>query len=234
VTSYRRRLDEALPAVRERVRQAALRGGRSPEDVRLVAVTKGHPFRAVEAAIEAGLSDLGENRLGELEEKAARVEPGSVRWHMIGHLQRRRAPAVRGLASLVHSIDSLRLAERLERAAGAEEACLRSLVQVNVSGEISKTGFAPAELFGALERLLEFDTLRVEGLMTMAPLTRRDTELRHSFRGLRALQEEAIERLPGYCGKELSMGMSNDFELAVEEGSTIVRIGSTLFGERPE
>lgn len=228
-----RRLKEALPAVRERVHEAALRSGRSPEEIRIVAVTKGHPQEAVDAAIDAGLGDLGENRLGELGEKAARVEARAVRWHMIGHLQRRMAPAVRSLASLVHSIDSLRLAERLESTAAPDEPRLLMLAQVNVSGESSKSGFAPGELFEALERIMQFDTLSVEGLMTMAPLTSEREDLRRTFRGLRALREEAIERVPGYRGRELSMGMSNDFELAVEEGSTIVRLGSVLFGEQP-
>lgn len=234
MSKYGRRLSEALPAVWERVHEAALRSGRSPEEIRVVAVTKGHPQAAVEAAIEAGLDDLGENRLGELEEKAARVEAGAVRWHMIGHLQRRKAPAVRALASLVHSIDSLRLAERLERSAAQAEPRLSVLVQVNVSGERSKSGFAPGEVIDALERIMRFDTLSVEGLMTMAPLTNEREDLRRTFAGLRALREEAIERVPGFRGQELSMGMSNDFELAVEEGSTIVRLGSVLFGERPE
>jgi pyridoxal phosphate enzyme (YggS family) len=233
VSTYVRRLKEALPAVRERVHEAALRSGRSPEEIRIVAVTKGHPQEAVDAAIDAGLGDLGENRLGELGEKAARVEARAVRWHMIGHLQRRMAPAVRSLASLVHSIDSLRLAERLESTAAPDEPRLLMLAQVNVSGESSKSGFAPGELFEALERIMQFDTLSVEGLMTMAPLTSEREDLRRTFRGLRALREEAIERVPGYRGRELSMGMSNDFELAVEEGSTIVRLGSVLFGEQP-
>ncbi len=152
---------------------------------------------------------------------------------MIGRLQRRSAPRVRGLVSLVHALDSIQLAERLERTAPPGGKRLRVLVQVNVSGEASKAGFAPAELEGALEQLTELDTLAVEGLMTMAPFTRDERVLRRTFRGLRELHE-AAKRLPRYRGRELSMGMSNDYQLAVEEGSTIVRIGSALFGERPK
>ena len=198
-----------------------------------MAVTKGHPFPAVEAAIEAGLDALGENRVPELEEKARLVHPGRVEWHMIGRLQRRMAPRVRGLASLLHSLDSLRLADRLERASVAGAPALPVLMQVNVSGEATKSGFAPAEVPGALERILGLPSLAVRGLMTMAPLTTDERILRATFRGLRRVQEEACARVPAYRGRELSMGMSNDYEWAVEEGSTMVRVGSAIFGRRP-
>ncbi len=234
MTAYRRLLQNTLPRVKSRVREAAERVGRDPEEVRIVTVTKGHPLEAIEAALEVGLQDLGENRLAELEAKAAKVPPGRARWHMIGRLQRRSAPAVRGIASLVHSLDSLRLAERLERAAPPGSARLPVLVQVNTSGEASKAGFAPRELIPALEQLIGFGTLSIEGLMTMAPFTSEEAVLRNTFRELRELQETVTSRVPGYGGRELSMGMSNDFELAVEEGSTIVRIGSALLGERTE
>ena len=230
---YRRLLEETLPTVRERLQRAAARASRSPDEVRIVTVTKGHPVEAIEAALAMGLRDLGENRLEELKAKVGEVTPGSVDWHMVGHLQRRTAPRVRELASLVHSLDSIRLAERLERTAAGRVLPLRVLLQVNVSGEGSKSGFRPEELFGALERLLGFKTLTLEGLMTMAPFTQDQGVIRRAFSGLRELQKEAAERFPEFGGKELSMGMSNDFELAVEEGSTIVRIGSALLGKRP-
>ncbi len=227
-------LDETLPDVRERLRDAAARAGRRPGEVRVVAITKGHPFAAVEAALEMGLRDLGENRLGELEAKAVQVAPDSVNWHMVGHLQRRAAPRVREFASLVHSLDSLQLAERLERTGSPADEPLGVLVQVNVSGEVKKSGFDLDGFFFSLERLLGCKTLSVEGLMTMAPLTPDERLLRRTFGRLRELHEEALKRFTEYRGRELSMGMSNDFELAVEEGSTMVRIGSALFGERPE
>ena len=231
---YRQLLEEALPEVQERLRRAAERVGRNPDSVRIVLVTKGHPFSAVEAALEMGLHDLGENRLPELEEKARAVAPGSVNWHMIGRLQRRAAPRVREYATLVHSLDSLPLAERLERSAPAGGPVMPCLMQVNVSGESSKSGFSAKEVFEVLERLVEFRTLAIQGFMTMAPLTRDERILRRTFGGLKAVQDEAVRRVPAYHGTELSMGMSNDYELAVEEGSTIVRIGSAIFGERPE
>lgn len=172
---------------------------------------------------------------------------------MIGHLQRRKAPRVRGVAHLVHSVDSLRLAERLDDAErlglaermdvgsgqagqGGQNAALPLpiLLQVNTAGEESKSGFAPGELAEALGAVLRLTTLRVEGLMTMAPLTNDEAVLRATFRGLRELRDEARGRLPTFAGTELSMGMSNDFEIAVEEGSTIVRLGTVLLGELPE
>jgi pyridoxal phosphate enzyme (YggS family) len=229
---YRGRLEAGLPEVREKVAAAAKRVGRSPGEIRIVGVTKGHPLDAVEAALEAGLCDLGENRIDELESKAARVSATRVRWHMVGHVQRRRAPVLHGLAHLVHSLDSMRLAERLETTLPAGMARLRVLVQVNVSGEATKGGFSTDECIPALERLVESSGLDVQGLMTMAPFIDDEAVLRKTFSALRELNEEARERLPAYRGRELSMGMSNDYELAVEEGSTIVRIGTALFGER--
>jgi pyridoxal phosphate enzyme (YggS family) len=151
---------------------------------------------------------------------------------MVGHVQRRRAPALHGLAHLVHSLDSMRLAERLESTRAAGTGRLAVLVQVNVSGEGTKGGFAAGECVGAIERLVGSAGLDVRGLMTMAPFTDDEAVLRRTFSALRELNEQARERLPGYRGRELSMGMTNDFELAVEEGSTIVRIGTALFGER--
>ena len=245
---YEERLRDTLPRVRRRIEVAARRVGRDPEAVRIVTVTKGHGYEAVEAALEAGLRDLGENRLEKLEEKVGRTPDGAARWHMIGHLQRRKAPRVRGVADLVHSVDSVRLAQRLngrgtassDDAGGAvgpaegDAAPLRILLQVNASGEGSKSGFAPEELLDAMGRVLELPTLEVAGLMTMAPWTNDEEVLRRTFRRLRELREEASMSVPGYGGMDLSMGMSNDFEIAVEEGSTIVRLGTVLLGERSE
>lgn len=229
---YRRILNDTLPEVRERIRGAAVRVGRSPDEVRLVAVTKGHPFEAVEAALDAGLLDLGENRVEELESKADSAGSRPVRWHMIGHLQRRQAPRVWGRADLVHSVDSLRLAERLDRSAPEGAQPMKVLLQVNVSGESSKAGVDPGEAESLLVRLAELDRLSVSGLMTMAPFSSDEDVLRRTFRDLARLQERLAGAVPEYQGAELSMGMSNDYEVAVEEGSTIVRVGSALLGER--
>lgn len=251
MTDYRATLEKNLSEVRARVAAAAERAGRAADEVRLIAVTKGHPLAAVEACLSAEIRDVAENRVGELEVKAAALDeriskgrdpggPGAgegdstrPRWHMVGHIQRRKASRVVPLAEWIHSLDSLRLARKLS--AEAEDAGLEKrsvLVQVNTSGEESKYGFTPEGFRDALDELLEQPRLDVAGLMTMAPYTDDEDVLRRTFRGLRALHEEAREH-PGYEGRELSMGMTNDFEIAVEEGSTMIRIGTALFGERP-
>ena len=245
---FRRRIEEALPRVLDRIAAAAERSGRDPAAVRIVAVTKGHPPDAVEAVLGAGLADVGENRVEELEEKAPAFEGRGVRWHMIGHVQSRKAARAARLAGLLHSVDSLRLAGRLSRAAEGAGKRLPVLVQVNASGEAAKGGFLVAGPQGpasagpqgsasteALERIAEIAALpglRPVGLMTMAPFTSDASVLRATFRRTRELLE-ATAGIEGFDARELSMGMSNDYETAVEEGSTMVRLGTTLLGERP-
>ncbi len=229
---YRSRLQESLPRVREKVEAAATRAGRNPAEVTVVAVTKGHPSAAVEAALEAGLTDLAENRMGALEERASAFP--EARWHMVGHVQRRKAPRLfEAGIRLLHSLDSLRLARRIERVAPGARP-LEVLVQVNTSGEKSKGGLEPDELLDGLAELGGLSALRVGGLMTMAPLTDDADLLRRTFRALGELDRRAVSEVEGYGGGHLSMGMTNDYEIAVEEGSTLVRIGTALFGERPE
>lgn len=228
--TYRERLGETLPQVRAAIREAALGAGRDPAGVRLVAVTKGHPVEAVLAAVEAGLADLGENRIEELEEKIGAVGR-PARWHFIGHLQSRKA--ARALAAdLIHSVDSPKLARRLARSAEeAGRSAVPVLLQVNTSGEESKGGFVAEHAPEALVEIADLAPLRVEGLMTMAPLTDDEAVIRRTFRRLRELLE-ALRRERPEVGRELSMGMTNDLRIAVEEGSTLVRIGTALFGER--
>lgn len=233
MSRYAERLDETLPEVRDAVARAAERAGRAADDVRIVAVTKGHPWEAVAAAAAAGIRDVAENRVGELERKVAEFGgDGDLRWHMVGHVQRRKAPRLLPIVNLVHSLDSLRLARRFQRVAEEAGMEMRTLVQVNTSGEDSKYGFSPDGFREALEEMLGLSRVRVEGLMTMAPFTDDEGVLRAAFRGLRELHQEAGER-PGYEGTEVSMGMSNDYAIAVEEGSTMIRVGTALFGERP-
>ena len=229
---YRERLADALPRVRDRIAAAATAAGRDAACVRLVAVTKGHPREALEAALAAGLRDLGENRVGELEEKVAALGRDTATWHMIGHLQGRKAGRAVDLADLIHSVDSLRLAERIAHAAGEAGREVPVLVQVNTSGEEAKSGLeGPAAVEGIL-RIAELPALRVEGLMTMAPFVDDERVLSTAFRRLRDTLEE-VRRADARIGAELSMGMTNDLEIAVREGSTMVRIGTALFGERP-
>jgi pyridoxal phosphate enzyme (YggS family) len=229
---YASTLRETLPRVREAIAEAAHSAGRDPADVRLVAVTKGHPLTAVRAALEAGLLDLGENRVSELEEKAAQIEPGAVRWHMIGHLQRRKTRRAIEVADLIHSVDSSRLAERLDRVSEGCQRCVDVLFQVNTSGEDAKHGFDEERAFDEILAASELPGLRARGLMTMAPFTDDESVLRGTFRRLRELSRRLREAHADF-GEELSMGMTNDLRVAVQEGSTMVRVGTALFGERP-
>ena len=228
---YLERLAITLPRVRETVAEAARRAGRDPADVRLVAVTKGHPPEAAEAALASGLTDLGENRVEELEGKVARLGH-AARWHLIGHVQSRKVQRAVEIADLIHSVDSLKLAEKLSRVcADAGKGTFPVLLQVNVSGEETKGGFSGKEALASLVRVAELPALRVEGLMTMAPFTDDERVLRSTFRGLRELLE-ALRREHPEVGRELSMGMTNDLGVAIEEGSTMVRVGTALLGER--
>ncbi len=234
--TYHAALAANLPRVRDRIAAAAQRSGRGREAARIVAVAKGHPPGAIEAALRAGLRDLGENRVEELQRKAPLFEADAVRWHAIGHIQRRKAGLAARLATLVHSVDSLRLAEKLSRLGEAEGRRVAVLVQVNASGEAAKGGLPaavdPDAALADIGHIAALPGLRVLGLMTMAPFVADEATLRATFARTRATLE-AASAIDGFEGRELSMGMSNDYEIAVEEGSTIVRLGTTLFGPRP-
>lgn len=216
----------------EAIRRAAERAGRDAGDVTLVAVSKAHPPEALRAALAAGVTHLGENRVEEMEGKVRLLGRGAAVWHMVGHVQGRKAKQAAESADLIHSLDTLKLGQRLSRLASELPAPIRVLMQVNIAGEEAKSGFPADEAVEALGQILELPGIEVRGLMTMAPFVDEEVVLRKVFRGLREIQEKA-EKLPGYRGRELSMGMTNDFELAIEEGSTMVRIGTALFGERP-
>jgi hypothetical protein len=232
MTDYATLLETTLPRVRESIAQAETAGGRSEGVVRLVAVTKGHPVSAVRAALAAGVTDIGENRVAELEEKVAEVGREGMTWHMIGHLQRRKAQRALAAADLIHSVDTVRLAERIERVAVEQQARVPVLVQVNTSGEDAKSGFSLARAAEAVLGMTELSALEVRGLMTMAPFVDDEAVLRLSFRRLRETLNE-VHRHSAAVGPELSMGMTNDLRWAIEEGSTMVRIGTALFGDRP-
>lgn len=227
---YRERLIETLPRLRETIADAERRAGRDAGSVKVVAVTKTHPIEAVRAALDAGLQDLGENRVQELVTKATTVEDPRVRWHMIGHLQRRKAGDVVGVADLIHSVDTLRLAERLSGKAGDSPVSI--LVQVNTSGEGAKSGFDRQAAEDAVLQIAGLPNLKVEGLMTMAPFVDDEAVLRPCFARLRDLRDR-VRAQDNSIGETLSMGMTNDLDFAIEEGSTMVRIGTALFGARP-
>lgn len=216
-----------FPDLAERVAQVRRRVG---QDVTIIAVTKTYGPDAVEAAWRSGLRDVGENRVQEAVAKMAAIQV-PVRWHLIGHVQRNKVKDVDGFA-LVHSVDSARLADALDEFGVARARAVDVLLQVNTSGELSKYGWAPEDLRAEAERLVERPGVRVRGIMTMAPLDAPVDVLRATFRGAR--EALAVVRDAGHPATELSMGMSNDFELAVEEGATMVRLGTILFGARAQ
>ncbi len=220
-------LADRLRAVQARIAEAAARGGHG-QRVELIAVTKTHGPDAVEAAWECGIRSVGENKVQEALDKMTHVA-APVAWHLIGHLQRNKAKHAMRFA-LVHSMDSARLADALHDVALKAGARLRVLVQVNVTGEESKGGYSLDELVAEGARLRGLDALDVAGVMTMAPLDAGDAVLRETFARARVARD--VLRQAGHAAHELSMGMSNDFEVAVEEGATMVRLGTILFGER--
>lgn len=227
---------ERLESVQERIAAAARRAGRRPEEIRLVAVSKTQSPERMGEAIEAGAGILGENRVQEAREKREAMDPavaGRAQWHLIGTLQQNKARQVPGLFDVVETLDSLPLAEELARRVQASGGtALEVFLQVNTGEEAQKGGVAPAEVPGLLEEIARLEVLRVRGLMCIPPLGRVPEESRPHFRLLRKFRDEAQAR--GFPAlRELSMGMSADFEIAIEEGATLVRIGTAIFGPRP-
>jgi PLP dependent protein len=225
-------------AVCERIAKAAVKAGRAPESVRLVVVTKGHSVDAVQQVVAAGARCLGENYVGEALGKIQALSGHGVEWRMIGHLQSRKAREVAFNFHSCDSIDGWKLAERLDRFAGEAGRRLPVLIECNVSGEASKSGFAAwveadwAELARQLEQILTLTNLKVHGLMTVPPFFDEPERVRPFFQRLRRLQAFLSERLPEGNWGDLSMGMSGDFEAAIEEGATLVRVGTAIMGAR--
>lgn len=221
-----------IARVRSVIAEAARRAGRSPEEITLVAVTKTHPVELVQVAYNLGVTDFGENRVQEALPKIEAFHPRDVRWHMIGHLQSNKAKKAASAFYCVQSVDSLHLAQALNRHAGERGIRMPVLLQVNVSGEASKEGVALAEAPAVARQIIALPHLQVEGLMTIAPLVEDPEEVRPVFRELRLLRERLREELPASDWQHLSMGMTDDYRVAIEEGATIVRIGRAIFGER--
>jgi pyridoxal phosphate enzyme (YggS family) len=229
-------LRERAALVSERIERAARRAGRDPREVKLVAVSKTHPAALVREAAAAGLTDFGENRVQEAESKIEEVgrETAELRWHLIGGLQANKARRAARFFDLIHSVDSAALVERLERVCAEDgRESLGVLVQVNLAGEASKGGAAEAELPSIVEAFGRCARVRCRGLMLLPPFFEDAGRVRPYFRRLRGLRDELRGR--GAFGEEageLSMGMSHDYEVAVEEGATLVRVGTAIFGER--
>lgn len=217
----------------DRIRRAAERAGRSPEAVRLVAATKTVPAERIREGLGAGLSLLGENRMQEALAKVALLRDLSPRWHFIGQLQRRKVRDAIGTFELIHSVDSVELAQEINRRSGDAGVKQAVLLEVNIAGEASKAGFHPDTLMRGLGILGDLPHLRIQGLMTIPPPTERSEEARPHFRGLRELGARiAAEGISSLVMQEFSMGMSHDFEIAIEEGATLVRVGTAIFGAR--
>ncbi len=232
---------EVLPALRDRfadvhgrIGAAARAVGRSPQDITLVAITKTHPVETLQAAIDLGAKDLGENRVQEAEEKITELGRDVVRWHLVGHLQANKARRAVQLFDVIHSLDSSALAERLDRLCIEEgRSSLDVLVQIDLGGEKTKSGVQAAGLPALLSTLEQCPRLRLRGLMTLPPYFENPDCSRPFFKTLRDLRDEL--QAQGHFGAakgELSMGMSHDFQFAIEEGATLIRVGTSLFGER--
>lgn len=226
---------ERLEAIRGRIDQAALKAGRKPSDVTLIAVSKTFPEKAILEVASYGQVAFGENKVQELIRKTDALGTGTrdmpLEWHHIGHLQRNKAKDIIGRAALFHALDSVRLGRVLQQRLAVEEAVLDCLVQVNVSGEVSKFGVAPAELDAVMDELCQLERVRLRGFMTLASPALDPEDVRPEMAQLRRLAETVSDRVVD-GPPLLSMGMSGDFEVAIQEGATHVRIGSAIFGAR--
>jgi pyridoxal phosphate enzyme (YggS family) len=221
---------DRLETVRARIEAAALRADRDPLDVRLVAVSKGMTADRVDEAIAAGVEDIGENRIQEAADKQREVR-NAVRWHLIGHLQTNKAARAATLFDYVHSVDSKRVADALSAHRPAGRDPIGVLLEVELTGLPSRYGVVESDVEGVVQQLVNVPAIHVMGLMTIAPYSADPEDARASFTRLRHIRDH-IEHVTGWALPELSMGMSNDFEVAIEEGATMVRIGRAIFGER--
>lgn len=223
---------ENLREIDRRICEACARSGRRREDVTLIAVSKTKPVSMIQEAIAEGIVDFGENKPQELRDKYDEL-PKDLRWHMIGNLQRNKVKYVVGRAVMIHSVGSLKLAEAIEKEAAAKNIVMPCLVEVNVAGEESKGGIALQDTEEFVRRIAEFEHIQMKGFMTIAPFVE-DAELnRVHFRALRNLAVDiGRKNIDNIMVNELSMGMTGDFEVAVEEGATLVRVGTGIFGER--
>lgn len=227
-------ITDAIKAVKDRIKKAALSAGRNPEEIKLIAVTKTVSLEKIAEAVRAGVVILGENRVQEAQKKVKseelRVKSEKIEWHLIGHLQGNKAKNAVQMFDLIHSIDSAGLAEEVNSQAKKVDKVQRVLVEVKLSEEQTKHGVSEKDLLPLLEKTNNLKNLKLEGLMTMPPFFDDPERARPYFNRLRKLRDEAVKS--GFSLPELSMGMSNDFEAAIEEGATMVRIGTAIFRER--
>ncbi len=224
-------IEQNLKNVEQRIAAAAKKSGRSREDIILVAVTKTHPADMMNEAIKAGVTDIGENKPQEVRDKYADVLP--VRWHLIGHLQTNKVKYVIDKCCMIHSVDSIKLMDEIEKQAKQHDVSMDILIQVNISGEETKSGITSEELDELLMHAGELERVKVRGLMTIAPKCEHQEEAAVHFRNMKRLFDETAKKVYRNVSMEyLSMGMSGDFEAAIECGSNMVRVGSAIFGAR--
>lgn len=234
--NYYSMLSERISSVFKKMSYAALRAGRNPEEIKLIAVTKSQPIDKIKEAAQLGLRIFGENRVQEAKSKIDSLKEFAsqwqmnIEWHMIGHLQSNKAKDAVKLFEMIHSLDSEKLAILINKEAEKIGKIQRVLIQVKLSEEETKHGIEPEKVEALLELCMKLPNLKVEGLMTVPPYFENPENVRPYFRKLRQLRESLSEK--GYFLRELSMGMSNDFEVAIEEGATMVRIGTAIFGQR--
>ena len=222
-----------LAEIKKRVGKAAAKANRDPEEIKLVAVSKNQELGKIEALQEEGIFDFGESRVQELRDRYEQFP--EINWHMIGHLQRNKVKYLARMdrCQLIHSLDSLRLAKKINKRAGMEDRVMNALVQVNIAEDENKYGLYASEVIDYLHQVANFDNLQIKGLMTIVPHVEDDEEVRPYFKQMKSLVDQIKEeKIAQVKMEELSMGMSNDFEVAIEEGATIIRIGRLLFGSR--
>ena len=224
-------LTDRLEFVRGRIGRACERSGRAPASVRLLAITKGFSAETVRSAMRLGLREFGENRVQEAEEKISVIQP-PPRWHLVGHLQRNKARRAVQLFEVIHSLDSVQIAEEVSRRAAESPKRIECLVEVNTSGDEGKFGVAPGGTLDLLRTAGKLEGIDLRGLMTLGPLAGGLEGARRAFRDLAAIRDQAVRAGLLAEDADLSMGMSNDFEIAIEEGATIIRLGAALFGAR--
>lgn len=224
-------IEENLKTLEEKISSAAVLSGRRREDIKLVVVSKTRTQEEVREVVAAGVTCFGENRVQEARSKIPMLYDLDLEWHLVGHLQTNKAKYILPLFAVIQSVDSLRLAQAINERAGKENVdSIECYLQVNTSGEETKSGVAPESVLGLLPELNSLEKLNVTGFMTIGPLTEDERVIRGSFIRLREIRDNAIAA--GFDIRELSMGMSDDFEIAIEEGATVIRVGRAVFGER--
>lgn len=224
-------ISKNLETIKKRIEKAAIKSGRDPKDITLIAVTKTYSPDAINEAIDLGVTDIGENKVQEIIEKYDKVKP--VRWHLIGHLQTNKVKYIIDKVHMIHSVDSVRLMDEIDRQAKKHGIIMNILIQINISGEESKFGINPDEIDEMLEHAKGLENVKVCGLMTIIPKIDSMISNRLHFVNIKQIYIDISNKIyDNICMKYLSMGMSADFEMAIEEGSNMVRIGSAIFGER--